>query len=225
MFEGFDLPFLFGGNSFAPDFSAADPSAAIPQPLPEQVAQHLAMQGVKPGEFMANPKAFEQGASPLAFPPAGGQRTNPLIPGSSSYGAQPAFAFPDRTPLQPKSVQTSSFTQPEVPTTMEAPTETPGYNYSQSASTAQPAATQEMSAKGTGKNDVAKNLTDTLKGVQALQPPTPQRVYTPSPVNPGHATAGAVKGNQLAALLQLMAGKQQTPQVPLPLGAVLAGRA
>ena len=221
MFDGFDLPFFFGGTGSYPDFSAADPGAAIPQPLPEQVAQHLATQGISPAQFMANPKAFEVGASPLAYPPAGGQHTNPMISGSSAGTAQPAFAFPDRTPVQPKPVQTLSYAPPGSP--QEAPPDSPGYNYSQQTATAKPEATQEMSAKGKG-NDVAKNLTDTLKGVQALQPPTPQRVYTPSPINPGHATAGAVKSGQLAALLNLIAGKQGTPSIPLPLGAVLAGR-
>lgn len=213
----FDFPFLFGGDNsgYTPDFGLANEGSFPTPALPDQIAQHLAMQGVKPAEFMANPQAFAGGAAGIPFPP--------MNPGASM---KPAFSFDQ--PIVPTPVRTLSYQAPPGGESSDV-LETGGRSTAPATAGGTPTNIQppgtaeEMSAKS-GQGNVAQNLTNTLKGVQAMQPPQPQRVYTPNPVNPGHSVAGAVKGGQLAALLSLLAGKQGTPQVPLPLGAVLAGR-
>ena len=186
--EDYGLPFFFDGAM--PNFSAADPGN-FQAPLPEQIAQHLALQGVKPADFMANPQAFQQQQAPVPFPPM-----NPSASAHTSIeygGNQPTNGGVPMAPQMP-------------PQSTEAPT------------------TTEASAKGQPGGDTAKRITDSLKGLQAAAAPQAQRVYTPSPVNPNQHSGGNIKGGQLAALLAMMQAKGSAPQVPLPLGAILAGR-
>lgn len=185
--EDYGLPFFFDGAM--PNFSAADPGN-FQAPLPEQIAQHLALQGVKPGDFMANPQAFNN-PQPMQFPP---MNPNASAHTGIEYGGN-----------QPKNAGKAMASE-MPPQSTEAPT------------------TTEASAKGPAGGDTAKRITDSLKGLQAAAAPQAQRVYTPSPVNPNAHSGGNIKGGQLAALIATMIGKGNTPQVPLPLGAILSGR-
>lgn len=223
----FDDPFNFGaGDNFTPDFSAADTATGgqIPSPLPEQVAQFLATKNIAPQDFMANPEKFTAQA-PIAFDGLS-QHGAGL---GAVLGASGGNAGADLG-LQPTPVKTTSYTQPP---SESAEAMTVGGR----SAAPQPAPidtapasgdTTTVSAGGTAKavspSDRAQNLIQGLRGVQAPAAPVAQKVSTPSVVAP-HLTNN-VKGGNLAALLQILAGgaNPQQQKVPLPLGAVLGGR-
>lgn len=191
----FDFGLGAGGDGTMPDFSAAGPGAT-PQPLPEEIANHLAMKGVSPGQFFANPQQFLTQHEPMRLPPA------------ASGTAQPGFMFGGGKP------------PPSVGVSLAPAQQDYGLDSAQPSKTE--VATSEASAKSAQPSTTDKLLA-TLKGVQAPPAPTAQRVYTPNANVPN--VHGGVKGGNIAALLQLLnVAGQSKPQIPLPLGAVLAGR-
>jgi hypothetical protein len=236
---GFSNPFDFSGfgsgitgqAEYTPDFGLASQEYQPPTPMPEQIADFMSTQGISPMEFLKNPSAaFDKigGASPMGFMSMMGKPQGFL-------GA--LLGGPDTRPVTPTPVPTTSYTQqpPGPQTSLPPPQEVPSVPAQAAPGTpgqpATPQTTQAATSQAAGSDAEAKKkekssaekIVEGLKGVAALKPPEPQKVITPNPVNPSHPAA--IKGGNIAALLQLL-GQQQPQQqlgtkIPLSLGAVL----
>lgn len=207
--EGFMNPFDFDSASFMPTmpdvaagggiFGAPQAMGAGGQPdFAAMTAGTLAQNGIRPDQFLRDPSLLSAAA------PSGGQF--PSL--GSSLGGERGW---DSTPVAYPG-------GPEVSPTTGQPTTKPLDIRSDAQKTSDEAS--NASAEGTTKDkggDMAKRITDTLRGVQMPKPPAPQTVHTPAPTLP-RPMAG-VKGGQLVALLQALGARAQgaTPHVPMPL--------
>lgn len=188
-------PWDFGtGFLQPPTFGAGGSLPVMPQTdLAQGFAQQIAAQGIRPDQFMANPGAAMQNMQPQGTPSSAG--SNPWDPTPVDTPGGPPVSLGGRTSENPN-IQTDDPAQASAEGT--------------------PADAAAGKQKGWGEK-----LAETLKGVKAPTPPTPQTVRTPSAPDNRHT----IKAGELLSMLLSM----QTPsaqaglKLPSTLGAAAKG--
>lgn len=197
-------PFDFGTGFQAPQtFGLGNATPVVPQiDLAAIAAQHLASQGIRPGQFLQNPAMFGQmpGGGAGAFP-------SPQPPAASVWDPTPV-TNPGGAPL-PTPAAGSAPAAPGAPLDITSD--------SQKGT--------EASAQGTSADKKGKEpdkLLDTLRGLKAPAPPTPQTIRSPAAPD----ARGSIKTGELIALLTALqaGGGQPNPLQGLSLGALLGGK-
>jgi hypothetical protein len=173
-----------------PGQDLGDPAASF--------AAGLAARGIRPQQFLQNPQAAARSMAPALPPPM--QNDWDPTPVATPGGA--AVTLPGRG---------ATVTPSDASVTLNVDPAKPAGEAAEASAAAKP------EDKG---GDMAKRITDALRGVRMPTPPQPQTIRTPQAPQP-HAV-NAIKGGQLLALLQSLGVNPAAAKIPA-LGGMLRG--